>query len=133
MELSTAAREGMPVKFFVLDDGAYYYMQALQKSAYRRTTATVLANLDYRGLAQGLGVEYWEILSTDQIDEGVQYALACGRPVLIRVAVDYRGRPIRWLEAVRGRFIKELTTAQKARFLARLGARALDLKPEIND
>jgi len=133
MELSTAAREGLPVKFFILDDGAYHYMQALQKSAYRRTTATILANLDYRALAQGLGVDYCEILATDQIDEGIQTALACQHPVLVRVAVDYRDRPIRWLEAVRGRFIKELSAGQKARFLARLGTRALDLQPEFND
>jgi acetolactate synthase I/II/III large subunit len=133
MELSTAAREGLPVKFFILDDGAYYYMQALQKSAYRRTTATILANLDYRCLAQGLGVDYCEILATDQIDEGIQTALACDRPVLTRVVVDYRDRPIRWLDAVRGRFIKELSAGQKARFLARLGTRALDLQPEFND
>ena len=30
-EISTAAREGLPVKFFVLDDQAYHYMQELQK------------------------------------------------------------------------------------------------------
>src|SRR5438034_3687921 len=39
-ELSTAARAGLPVKFFILDDQAYHYMQVLQHSAYRRTTAT---------------------------------------------------------------------------------------------
>ena len=31
MELSTAARTGLPVKFFILDDGAYHYMQMLQE------------------------------------------------------------------------------------------------------
>jgi acetolactate synthase-1/2/3 large subunit len=133
MELSTAAREGLPVKFFVFDDGAYHYMQALQKSAYHRTTATVLARLDYASLAQALGVGFCEILCTEKIDEGIHTALACQGPVLTRVVVDYRQRPIRWLEAVRGRFIKELTTGQKARFLARLGSRALDLRPENND
>ena len=30
-ELSTAARAGLPVKFFILDDGAYHYMQMLQE------------------------------------------------------------------------------------------------------
>ncbi len=34
IEMSTAAPEGLPVKFFVLDDQAYHYMQRLQKSAY---------------------------------------------------------------------------------------------------
>jgi acetolactate synthase-1/2/3 large subunit len=133
MELSTAAREGLPVKWFVLDDQAYHYMQALQKAAYLRTTATMLARLDYPSLAQGLGVEYAEICTTGDLDAGVQAALAHPGPLLCRVKIDYRDRPIRWLEAVRGRFIQELSMGQKARFLARLGTRALDLRPENND
>ena len=55
LEISTAAREGLPVKFFVLDDQAYHYMQMLQKPAYLRTTATILARLDYKALAQAFG------------------------------------------------------------------------------
>ncbi|MFO0865062.1 MAG: thiamine pyrophosphate-dependent enzyme [Gemmataceae bacterium] len=33
MEISTAVREGLPVKFFILDDQAYHYMQELQRPA----------------------------------------------------------------------------------------------------
>ena len=51
----------------------------------------------------------------------------------MRVQTDYGNRKIRWLEAVRARYTKELTPAQKARFLARIGARALDFKAEVND
>ena len=69
MEMSTAVREGLPVKFFILDDHAYHYMQVLQEKAYRRTTATILARLDYAALAKAFGVEYMEINGPD----------ACGR------------------------------------------------------
>ena len=55
MEVSTAVREGLPVKFFIFDDQAYHYMQELQQAAYMRTTATILARLDYRALAAGSG------------------------------------------------------------------------------
>ncbi|HTK73763.1 MAG TPA: thiamine pyrophosphate-binding protein [Gemmataceae bacterium] len=133
MEISTAAREVLPVKFFVLDDQAYHYMQALQLPAYLRTTATILARLDYAALAQGLGVHFQEILSNEQLDAGVRAAVCHPGPVLVRVATDYRKRPIRWLKAVRKKFTDELTFDQKVRFLARIGSRALDLKPEIND
>ena len=51
----------------------------------------------------------------------------------MRVQTDYGNRKIRWIEAVRDRYVKDLTPAQKARFLARIGARALDFKPEVND
>lgn len=133
MEISTAAREGLPVKFFILDDQAYHYMQMLQKAAYLRTTATILAGIDYRALAQAFGVAYQEITSQDQLDAAVRGAICYNGPVLVRVLTDYGKRKIRWLEAVRGKYTKELTAAQKARFLARIGTRALDLKPEKND
>ena len=43
---------GLPVKFFVLDDGAYHYMQMLQEPTFRRTTATELARVDYAAFAR---------------------------------------------------------------------------------
>jgi acetolactate synthase-1/2/3 large subunit len=128
MEISTAARASLPVKFFVLDDHAYHYMQALQQPAYLRTNATILARIDYTALAQGLGIAYLEICSTPQLDESIRTALAFPGPVLVRVKTDYRNRPIRWLDAVRKKYTKELTFEQKARFMARIGTRALTMK-----
>lgn len=133
MEISTAAREGLPVKFFILDDQAYHYMQMLQQPAYARTTATELARMDYQALAQGLGVAYMEIAHHDQLATQLPAAIAYPGPVLVRVQTDYGDRKIRWIEAVRDRYVNELTAAQKARFLARLGKRALNFKPEVND
>jgi acetolactate synthase-1/2/3 large subunit len=128
-EVSTAAREGLPVKWFVLDDRAYHYMQMLQLPAYRRTTATLLAKLDYRALAQGYGVAYQEIGPADNLDASVAEALRYPGPVLVRVLTDYGNRKVRWIEAVRDRFVDELSAAQKARFLARIGARSLARQP----
>ncbi len=130
MELSTAAREGLPVKFFVLDDQAYHYMQVLQKAAYRRTTATILGHLNYAALAQGLGLHYVEIGGPGDLEGGLHAALEFPGPVLVRVVTDYGKRPCRWIDAARSRFTKELSTEQKVRFLARLGSRALDHHPQ---
>jgi acetolactate synthase I/II/III large subunit len=120
----------LPVKFFVLDDQAYHYMQALQKQAYRRTTATILARLDYQALARGFGVEYVEITGPHDLEAGIRAALQCPGPVLTRVVTDYGERPLRWLAAARQRFVAELTPEQKVRFVARLGSRAFDIRPE---
>ncbi len=128
MELSTAAREGLPVKFFVLDDQAYHYMQVLQKQAYKRTTATELARLDYVSLARGWGVGYAEIASMQDLEGQIKAVLAMPGPVLVRVVTEYSKRPMRWIKAVKGRFTDELSTAQKVRFLGRLGARSLAVK-----
>ncbi len=129
MEVATAARECLPVKIFVLDDQAFHYMQVLQHAGYRRTTATILSRLDYAALAQGWGVGYQEIRATGEVEAGVAGALAQPGPVLVRVATDYSNRPIRWINAAKSRFTKELTTDQKIRFLARIGSRSLDVRP----
>src|SRR5262249_367033 len=132
MEISTAARASLPVKFFVLDDQAYHYMQELQRPAYHRTTATILARMDYPALAQGFGVAYSEITRNDQIESVIRGAMAHPGPVLIRVCTDYAKLKIRWIDAVRKKFTDELTPAQKVRFAARAGSRALDSRP-MND
>jgi acetolactate synthase-1/2/3 large subunit len=129
MEISTAARERLPVKFFVLDDQRYQFMQQLQRPAYLRTTATILARLDYRALAQGWGVAYLEITNNNDLEAGIRGALMHDGPVLVRVATDYGRRPIRWVAATRQRYTQELTNEQKVRFLARIGSRALDFMP----
>jgi acetolactate synthase-1/2/3 large subunit len=129
-EISTAAREGLPVKFFVLDDQAYQFMQQLQRPAYLRTTATILARLDYQALAHGWGVAYQEITSNNDLEPCIRGALMQPGPVLTRVVTDYRNRPIRWVSATRNRYFAELSAEQKVRFLARIGSRALDLMPK---
>ena len=126
LEMSTAARESLPVKFFILDDQAYGYMQRLQKSAYLRTTATALAHLDYPSLAKALGLGYVEAHQTGEVESAIQTALCTPGPVLTRIVIDYDKRPVRWLDAVKGRFTKELSTQQKVRFVSRLGVRSLE-------
>jgi acetolactate synthase I/II/III large subunit len=125
-EISTAARERLPVKFFVLDDQAYHYMQELQNPAYLRTTATILARLDYRSLAMGYGVAYQEIRTNDELEPRIRTVLEHGGPVLTRVVTDYRRRPVRWINAARARFVNELTPEQRRRFLARIASRAVE-------
>jgi acetolactate synthase-1/2/3 large subunit len=130
MEISTAVRENLPVKFFILDDQAYHYMQELQWPAYRRTTATVLARLDYQALAKGWGIAYEEIEDNDNLEPRLRTILGQEGPVLARVAIDYRRRPIRWISAARARYSQELSRQQKIRFLTRIGSRSVVRRPE---
>ncbi len=80
MELSSAARAGLPVKFFVLDDGGYHYMQMLQEPVYRRTTATEIARIDYAAFAQGVGLFYNEIAGNADVLAGIQRTLILPGP-----------------------------------------------------
>jgi acetolactate synthase-1/2/3 large subunit len=130
MELSTAARVGLPVKFFVINDGAYQYMKMLQQAAFRRTTATELARLDYEALAKGFGIGYNSITSNDGLADGIRRAFAMPGPVLTDVSVTYEGRESRWFNAVRQSYVDKLSTRQKVRMGSRIAMRSLDLNPQ---
>jgi acetolactate synthase I/II/III large subunit len=97
-----------------------------------RTTATVLAQLDYQALARGFGVGYQEIGAGGDLEAAVSHALTTPGPVLIRVAADYGSRPIRWIDAAKSQFAHQLTVEQKMHFMTRLGYRAVHLT-SIND
>jgi acetolactate synthase-1/2/3 large subunit len=130
IEMTTAARAGLPVKFFVLDDGAYHYMQMLQEPVYRRTTATELARVDFAAFAQGVGLTYNQIACNPEIGAGINRAFATAGPVLTRVIVSYEGREIRWLSALKSTYLKRLPTDQKVRMSARVGVRSLERHPD---
>ncbi len=130
LEASTAARSHLPVKFFVLDDGAYHYMQMLQEPTYRRTTATEIARLDHAALARSLGLAYNCIGHNDDVVCGIRRAMAAPGPVLTRVVVSYEGREIRWLEALKSQYINHLSTGQKVRMGTRIASRSINLRPE---
>ncbi len=125
IEMSTAARAGLPVKFFVFDDGAYHYMQMLQQPVYRRTTATEIARIDYAAFAQAVGLGFNQIGENADALAGIQRALAFPGPVLTRVAIRYEGREMRWLNALRAQYVKKLPNNQKVRLAARIGVRAV--------
>jgi acetolactate synthase-1/2/3 large subunit len=130
IEMSTSARAGLPVKFFVFDDGAYHYMQMLQEPVFRRTTATEIARIDYRAFAQSVGLQFNQIAINADVLPGLQRALACPGPVLTHVTVSYDGRELRWLDALRAQYLKQLPTSQKVRLAARIGVRALSRPPD---
>jgi acetolactate synthase I/II/III large subunit len=130
IEMSTAARASLPVKFFVLDDGGYHYMQMLQEPVYRRTTATHIARIDYAAFAQGVGIGYNQITDNADALAGIQRALAYPGPVLTHVVVSYEGREIRWLNALRRQYIRKMPNEDRIRLAARIGVRVLTPKDD---
>ena len=80
IEMSTAARAGLPVKFFVFDDGAYHYMQMLQEPVYRRTTATEIARIDYAAFAQSVGLTFNQIAEQCRCSPGSPARRGLPRP-----------------------------------------------------
>jgi acetolactate synthase-1/2/3 large subunit len=130
LEASTAARSALPVKFFILDDGAYHYMQMLQEPTFRRTTATEIARLDFAGMARGLGLAYNCIAANEDVCGGIARALNTPAPVLTRVVVSYDGREIRWLNALKKSYIDGLSNGQKVRMASRVIVRSANPRPK---
>ena len=130
LEMSTAARAGLPVKFFVLDDGAYHYMQMLQEPTFRRTTATELARVDFGAYAAAMGLAYNVICQNGDLPAGVARAIGHPGPILTRVVVSYEGREIRWLNAAKSSYIKHLSSDQKLRMGTRIASRSFDRNPD---
>jgi acetolactate synthase-1/2/3 large subunit len=129
LEMSTAARAGLPVKFFVLDDGAYHYMQMLQEPTFRRTTATDLARVDFAAFAAAMGLAYHAICRNEDLADGVARAIGHPGPTLTRVVVSYEGREIRWLKAAKSSYIQHLSGDQKLRMATRIASRSLERHP----
>jgi acetolactate synthase-1/2/3 large subunit len=130
IETTTAARAGLPVKFFVFDDGAYHYMQMFQEPVYRRTTATEIARIDFGSFARGVGLGYNEIADNSDIANGIARALAMPGPILTRVIISYEGREIRWLNALKATYLRRLPTSQKVRMATRVGIRSIDRRED---
>jgi acetolactate synthase-1/2/3 large subunit len=128
--MSSAARAGLPVKFFVFDDGAYHYMQMLQQPVFRRTTATEIARINYAAFAQGVGLGYNQIACNADVLPGIQRTLGLAGPILTHVIVNYDGREIRWLSALRSHYIESLKNSQKVRLAARIGVRTVSRRPD---
>jgi acetolactate synthase-1/2/3 large subunit len=126
LEASTAARACLPVKFFILDDGTFHYMQMLQKPTFRRTTATEIARLEFAALAAGLGLGFNQIAHNLDCGPGIARALATPGPVLTRVLISYDGREIRWLNALKASYIEHLRGGQKMRMASRIAMRSLN-------
>ena len=130
IEMSSAARAGLPVKFFVFDDGAYHYMQMLQQPVFRRTTATEIARINYAAFAQGVGLGYNQIACNADVLPGIQRTLGLAGPILTHVIVNYDGREMRWLSALRSHYIDSLKNGQKVRLAARIGVRTVSRRPD---
>lgn len=130
MEISTAARKGLPVKFFILDDGAYHYMQMLQEPVYRRTTATEIASINHSAFAAAMGVAYNEILSNQDVPGGIMRALCTPGPVLTKICASYDGRDIRWLSALRKKYLNRLDRDDKVRMARRVVRRSVEFNKE---
>jgi acetolactate synthase-1/2/3 large subunit len=133
LEASTASRMALPVKFFVLEDGAYHYMQMIQEPTFRRTTATEITELDHGAMARALRMSFNAIGANDDVPTGIRRALAAPGPVLTSVRITYGSREIRWLETLKGQYIEGLDRGERLRMASRVAKRTVTTPFQEND
>ena len=87
--LWTAAQQGAPVVFVVLNNGQYAILKAFGAFAGRRGAGTrPPRRIDLLSLAQGFGCAAERIERAEALAPALDRALASGRPVLLDVVVD---------------------------------------------
>jgi benzoylformate decarboxylase len=92
--LWTAAREGLPVVFAVVDNGQYRilkdYLRGMGGVSARTGTFVAMdldPRVDFVGLATSMGVRSTPIASTDDIGDAVRAAVDAGGPHLLHIPI----------------------------------------------
>jgi acetolactate synthase-1/2/3 large subunit len=88
-ELTTAAEEGLPVVFIILNDGVYGMVMHGQRLAGAEPIAFELPRVDFRKLAESMGVPAHVIESPADFD-GIDFGAMLSRkgPTLLDVRID---------------------------------------------
>lgn len=83
-ELATAAREGLPLKCIVINDGGYGVLRGLQASRFEgRWENTDLGVIDFAKLAEGLGVKGRRVNTPEAFAQAAREAFETDAPYLI--------------------------------------------------
>jgi thiamine pyrophosphate-dependent acetolactate synthase large subunit-like protein len=99
-ELSTIARETIPLVIVIFNDGYYNADRLLLEHMFQGDRAgCALRNPDFVALARSFGLEAMRAETLPAIERAVAAAIASGRPTLIDVPIDPAPAPCR-LEAV---------------------------------
>jgi acetolactate synthase-1/2/3 large subunit len=88
-DLETAMREKIPVKLFILNDGAYrvlLYRQRLQLGG--RVYGTQHSNPDFARLAESFGAKGWRLENPEDVPSVVQTAMDSEGTVVVDVMID---------------------------------------------
>ena len=91
-ELSTAAREEIPIKVIVCDNDVHGSILKGQLDKYGEAAAyaTRMGSPDFGQIARGYGVPAWRVEMTSQWDAAFRAALAHEGPALVHVICDAR-------------------------------------------
>ena len=121
LEMTTAVNYGLPVMFFVFNDGELGQISQFQKVPLNSKTCSVLGEINFEGLASGTGVAYVKIANDHEIEKQIANAIDLsnkGQPVLIEVKIDYSKKTMMTKGVIKVN-LKRFPFKEKIRFIAR--------------
>ena len=87
-ELRTAARENLPLRILVFDDGDLSLIRVKQEQRGYRTGATAIGDIDWTALAQSLGVTAFTSATEPALAAALERSADVAGPVLIAAHVN---------------------------------------------
>jgi len=121
LEMTTAVNYGLPVMFFIFNDGELGQISQFQKVPLNSKTCSVLGEINFEGLAAGTGVAYVKIANDHESEKQIAKAIDLsnnGQPVLIEVKIDYSKKTMLTKGVIKVN-LKRFPFKEKIRFIAR--------------
>jgi len=108
-EFATAVQYGLPFTIVIVDNGMYGTIRMHQEREYPgRISATELRNPDFPAYARAFGGFGIAVERTEDFPAAFKEAQACGKPAIIRLAVDPEAiTPVTTLSKIRAKSLAE--------------------------
>ncbi|WP_242117145.1 thiamine pyrophosphate-binding protein [Aestuariivivens sediminicola] len=121
MELITAVTHRLDIIYFVFHDGELGQIAQLQEIPLNRKTATVIGDLNLKGIAEAVGAHFVSIDHDHELDEKMKKAFdlsSTNLPVLVDVKIDYEKKTFMTKGVVKAN-LSRFSLSEKIRFISR--------------
>jgi acetolactate synthase-1/2/3 large subunit len=127
METLTASTYKKGVVYFVFHDGELGQISQFQKIPLKRKVATIIGNVNIKGIADATGASYFYMKNDNEIESIMQKAfkeLEKDLPVIVDVNIDYSKKTMMTKGVVKTN-LSRFSLKEKIRFISRAAKRHL--------
>lgn len=127
LESLTASTHELDVVYFVFHDGELGQISQFQKIPLKRKVATIIGQVNFKGIADAVGAEYLQIKNDNEIESVMDQVFKNGsrkRPVIVDVNIDYSKKTYMTKGVVKVNLAR-FSQSEKLRFLVRAAKRHL--------
>lgn len=121
MELVTAVTQNLPIIYFVFHDGELGQIAQFQEIPLNRKTATIIGDINLKGIADAAGAHFVSIDNDLELDEKMQKIfdlLTDNLPILVDVKIDYTKKTFMTKGVVKTN-LSRFPLSEKIRFISR--------------